>query len=130
MSTMKAHTRLDLKTSSLIWEYCKVSRGLGGREEEGDDVREGRRKTFSGRRRGADASDTHRGADTTPCNGLTTSVSKRERDRSLRAGRRAAGWTLASVMLTASWLGLEENHGHFFRFEKRSDHRSTCSTGT
>lgn len=41
MSTMKAHTRLDLKTSSLIWEYCKVSGEWGGREEEGDDVREG-----------------------------------------------------------------------------------------
>lgn len=33
MSTMKAHTRLDLKTSSLIWEYCKARRGRGGERE-------------------------------------------------------------------------------------------------
>ena len=26
MRTMKAHTRLDLNTSSLIWEYCAVRR--------------------------------------------------------------------------------------------------------
>lgn len=40
MSTMKAHTRLDLKTSSLIWEYCSVSVGGGGGER-----REGGRET-------------------------------------------------------------------------------------
>lgn len=107
MSTMKAHTRLDLKTSSLIWEYCNVSRGLGGREEEGDDVREGAEKdVFRPTERSERLTHT---AETTPCNGLTTSVSKREGDRSRRAGRWAAGWTLASTMLTASWPGLEEN---------------------
>lgn len=31
MSTMKAHTRLDLNTSSLIWEYC-TAKGRRRRE--------------------------------------------------------------------------------------------------
>ena len=44
MSTMKAHTRLDLNTSSLIWEYCTVQRR---RRRERRKRKKSRRNRFS-----------------------------------------------------------------------------------
>lgn len=44
MSTMKAHTRLDLNTSSLIWEYCSVTEGEEEDEKEEEEGERGKRK--------------------------------------------------------------------------------------
>lgn len=87
MSTMKAHTRLDLKTSSLIWEYCSVSvvgGGEGRREEggrKGDRVRGAGGPSQTGAERRTPRTQRHAAVP-------TTSVSdKRERDSSRRVSR-------------------------------------------
>lgn len=77
MSTMKAHTRLDLNTSSLICEYCNMSRRERRRKRRwGKDREVFRVKKATGQTR-----ETCRGPDTDAGNGSTTSVRERARER-------------------------------------------------
>ena len=52
MRTMKAHTRLDLNTSSLIWEYCAVRRRKRTDRKGGEkEMRRRWRNMFSDKQR-------------------------------------------------------------------------------
>lgn len=82
MRTMKAHTRLDLNTSSLIWEYCAVRRRKRTDRKGGEkEMRRRWRNMFSDKqRRHRDAPQSHQ------TDALTVLQQALERDRSRGRG--------------------------------------------
>lgn len=107
MSTMKAHTRLDLNTSSLICEYY-INEGIEEREEEVRGQKRIKKQFFRHTRDDTQISTSHTKAlPQVTCDSSTTSV--RERKRETRASGRAIGVLGECAKLTSKKLVLAES---------------------